>query len=82
MFWERLRFVLEDLVLPKKVWPCKVRTVKAELSVADAEILDSIVMNPEWPLRTLSNQLKKRGVDISDNSLKNHREKRCSCWKI
>jgi FixJ family two-component response regulator len=74
--------MLEDLELPKKVWPCRIRTVKADLSEKDSEILDKIVMNYEWPLRTLSNQLKKRGIDISDNSIKNHREKRCSCWKI
>jgi hypothetical protein len=74
--------MLEDLELPKKVWPCRIRTVKADLNDKDSEILDKIVMNPEWPLRTLSNQLKKRGIDISDNSIKNHREKRCSCWKI
>jgi hypothetical protein len=74
--------MLEDLELPKKVWPCRVRTVALSLSDVDAEILEKVVTNVEWPLRTLSNQLKKRGIEISDNSLKNHREKRCSCWKI
>lgn len=74
--------MLEDLELPKKVWPCRVRTVALGLSEKDAEILEKVVTNVEWPLRTLSNQLKKRGIEISDNSLKNHREKRCSCWKI
>jgi len=74
--------MLEDLELPKKVWPCRVRTVASGLSDKDAEILEKVVTNVEWPLRTLSNQLKKRGIEISDNSLKNHREKRCSCWKI
>jgi hypothetical protein len=74
--------VLEDLELPKKLWSCRVRTVKTDMSDKDSQILESAVMNLEWPVRTLSHELKKRGIELSDSSIKNHREKRCSCWKI
>jgi hypothetical protein len=73
--------MLEDLALPSRTRTCKVRTVKNELSEKDALVLESAVMNPEWPCKTLSNELAKRGTQLGDMSIKNHREKRCSCWK-
>jgi hypothetical protein len=73
--------MLEDLVLPKKTTSCRVRSLKSELSEKDAIILEQAVMNPEWPYKTLSNELFKRGTKISDAAIKHHREKRCSCWK-
>lgn len=74
--------MLEDLSVPVKQIPCRIRTLKEELSPKDAEILEAAVMNPEWGLKTLSNELAKRGAKASDSSIKRHREKACSCWKI
>jgi hypothetical protein len=74
--------MLEDLKLPVKVYSCRVRTVADEISDKDASIFEAAVMNPEWPCKTLQNELLKRGVKISDTAIKQHREKRCSCWKI
>jgi hypothetical protein len=74
--------MLEDLKIPVKHTSCKVRTVAADMSEKDAEILESAVMNPEWPCKTLQNELLKREVQLSDTVIKNHREKRCSCWRI
>lgn len=74
--------MLEDLVLPVKVTACKVRTVKADLPEPDQAIFEQAVMSLEWPCKTLSNELLKRKVKVSDTSIKHHREKRCSCWKI
>ena len=73
--------MLEDLSLPIRKFPCKVRTVKSELSEKDAAILETAVMNPVWPCRTLENELSNKGVTVSEKSIKRHREKRCSCWK-
>ena len=73
--------MLEDLNLPVRMTTCRVRTVKSELSDKDSIILETAVMNPEWPCKTLSNELAKRGSKISDVAIKHHREKRCSCWK-
>jgi hypothetical protein len=73
--------MLEDLALPVKVFTCRVRTIKETLKPADQEILEAAIANPEWPYKTLSNELRKREIKISDTALKSHRERRCSCWK-
>lgn len=73
--------MLEDLRIPKRNMPCRVRTVESELTDKDKPIFLAAVMNPEWPYKTLSNELSKRGTKISDSAIKQHREKRCSCWK-
>jgi hypothetical protein len=70
--------MLEDLQLPKRNTPCRIRTLKSELTDKDALILETAVMNPEWPYKTLSNELYKRGTKVSDAAIKHHREKRCS----
>ena len=73
--------MLEGLSLPKKVFSCRIRTLKDSMTPDDQKILEDAVMNPEWPYKTLSNELLKRDVKVSDTALKHHREKRCSCWK-
>jgi hypothetical protein len=74
--------MLEDLSLPVKLYSCRVRTVREEMSDSDGQILEDAVMNPAWPCKTLQNELLKREIKLSDTVIKNHREKRCSCWKI
>jgi hypothetical protein len=74
--------MLEDLKLPVRHTTCRVRTIKAELSDKDAQIFETAVMNPEWPCKTLSNELRKRNIIVSDTGIKQHRTKDCSCWKI
>jgi hypothetical protein len=74
--------MLEDLAIPTRHTACRVRTVGADMSDKDKTIFEQAVMNPEWPCKTLSNELLKREVKISDTAIKHHREKRCSCWKI
>ena len=74
--------MLEDLFIPVKHTPCRVRTVKEEIPEKDALILEDAVMNPEWPCGTLQNALLNKGLVVSEKVIKKHREKRCSCWKI
>jgi hypothetical protein len=74
--------MLEDLQIPRRITTCRVRTLRDELSDKDSVILEAAVMNPEWACKTLSNELLKRDIKISDTAIKHHREKRCSCWKI
>lgn len=74
--------MLEDLVIPIKQTTCRVRTVATDLPDKDKVIFEQAVMNPEWPCKTLSNELLKREVKVSDTAIKHHREKRCSCWKV
>jgi hypothetical protein len=73
--------MLEDLKLPVKVFACRVRTIKETLKETDQHILEAAIANPEWPYKTLSNELRKREIKVSDTALKSHREKRCSCWR-
>jgi len=74
--------MLEDLNIPGKVFSCRVKSIKNDLSDADAKIFEEAVMNPSWQLTVLSRELKKRNINISDNSMRRHRLKACSCWKI
>ena len=74
--------MLEGLEPPKKVWPCAVRTLIASLNDKDATILGDAVMNPEWNYASLESALTGRGVKLAANSIKRHRMKGCSCWKI
>lgn len=74
--------MLENLSMPNRVTTCRVRTVKSGLSDADAKILEEAIMNPAWQLAALSRELKKKDIVISDNSMRRHRLKVCSCWKI
>ena len=74
--------MLEDLSIPVKMTSCRVRSVASELSNKDAEILESAVMNPDWPFKTLETELRRKGLVVSEKIIKKHREKLCSCWKI
>lgn len=74
--------MLEDLEIPSRKTSCRIRTIKADLSEKDAVILEDAVMNPNWAYKTLSNELLKREISVSDTAIKSHREKLCSCWKI
>jgi hypothetical protein len=74
--------MLEDLVIPTKQTTCRVRTVSLDLPDKDKAIFEQAVMNFDWPCKTLSNELLKREIKISDTAIKHHREKRCSCWKV
>lgn len=73
--------MFDDLEIPKRNTPCRVRTISADLSDKDKIIFEKAVMNPEWAYKTLSNELYKRGTKISDAAIKHHRELRCSCLK-
>jgi len=74
--------MLENLVIPAKKLPCRAATVASSLGDKDGKILMDAVMNPEWPISTLETSLRKLGVSLSDKSIKRHRTKACSCWKL
>lgn len=73
--------MLENLQLPVKQYSCRVKTVLSELTDKDKKILTEAVMNPEWPIGSLENALRKLGITLSGTSIKRHRTKGCSCWK-
>lgn len=71
--------MLEGLQPPKKTPPCKVRSVLESLDVKDKEILKQALANAEWPHATLTYELNKRGIKISEQPVRTHRIGRCSC---
>lgn len=73
--------MLEDLTPPIRHFTCKVETVADGLEAKDKEIFLSAVMNPEWKYKTLSNELAKRGLVVTDTTIKSHRVKACSCFR-
>lgn len=74
--------MLEDLSVPTRMYACRVRDLCASLDEKDAKILMDAVMNPEWKYSTLQTALFKRGLSLNQKTIKAHREKQCSCWKI
>lgn len=71
--------MLEDLKLPEKKLSCKIRTLAEVMSDADRKIFLDAVENPAWFAHTLATELKKRGILVSDKTIRLHRSKGCSC---
>jgi hypothetical protein len=75
--------MLEDLEPPVRQFSCRVRTVSESLDAKDAKILEQALISPDvWASRTLSIELKKRGLLVSDNAIGNHRKKSCACFRL
>lgn len=74
--------MLEDLTPPLNGRSCKVAVVGATMTESDRTILYKAIESKEvWPIKTLSKELRKRGVELSDTPLTNHRNKTCVCFR-
>lgn len=73
--------MLEDLKPPTRQFTCKVKTIADGLDAKDKEILLAAVDSEEWAYKTLSNELGKRGLVLTDTTIKSHRVKACSCFR-
>jgi hypothetical protein len=71
--------MLESLTPPKKVYPCRVREIANSLSKEDAAIFLKAVVDPNWPVVTLADELKNRGIEVSPTPITKHRKGVCSC---
>lgn len=73
--------MLEDLTPPaKKAVPCKIRTIANDLDESDSAIFIAAVNDlSTWQTHVLAAELKRRGVQVSETSLRKHRRKECSC---
>jgi hypothetical protein len=74
--------MLENLTPPKRIRSCAVRTILGQLEKKDKEIFVAALANPDWAALTLSKELTKRGLLISDGAITRHRKGMCSCSKI
>lgn len=71
--------LLDNLEPPKKAYPCKVRELAQAMSKEDAKIFLDAVNDPNWPIVTLAEALRARGVELSASPLTKHRKGLCSC---
>lgn len=73
--------MLEDLTPPVRVHTCKVRTIAESLSEKDREILLQAVDDTTWSFKTLSNELARRGLVLTDAGIAKHRRRQCACFR-
>lgn len=71
--------LLDGLQPPKKIYPCKVRSILEGLDDKDAQVLLDALNNPDWEVVALSNALRSRGIELSTTPIAKHRKKLCSC---
>jgi len=74
--------LLDDLEMPQKVWPCRVRTLHSEFDKKDQEIFEAAILDLNWKASTLSKALAVKGIIIAGSAITRHRQKECSCSKI
>ena len=75
--------MLEDLTPPpNKAQYCKIDLIAKDLSDKDKEIFLAAIANTDvWGARTLSNELRKRGIDVADTTITKHRNQSCFCYR-
>ena len=75
--------MLEGLTPPaNKAVYCKVDQVLQTLEDADKQILaDAIANTVTWPAKTLSKELRLRGLSMADTTISKHRAKTCACYR-
>ena len=72
--------MLEDLMPPVRVTPCKVRTIMEQLDEGDREILVKALADHEaWSGNGLARALSQRGLVITEKPIRKHRNRECSC---
>lgn len=71
--------MLEGLEQPKRIRPCRVRDLANDMSKEDSKIFLTAVSDDNWPIVTLVEALRNRGVDISASPITKHRKGMCSC---
>ncbi len=74
---------LEGLAPIKKPKPCRVRTLISEMSKEDAKILSEAVEDTKkWTPYTLHFALAARDIHLTEDAIRRHTNKVCSCSRI
>lgn len=72
--------ILDNLEPRKRVYSCRVRTVLTELDDADRKILEAAIADTDsWSNNGLADSLRKRGIDLKSEPIRQHRMGSCSC---
>jgi len=74
--------LLDGMTATKKVWPCRVRQILAELEPSDRQILIDALADPAWLADPLTRALRDRGLIISSPTIRAHRQNVCSCSQV
>jgi hypothetical protein len=75
--------MLENLEPVKRVLPCKMRNIIANLEPEDRDILNvALADTVKWQDWPLYRALEERGIQVSPNVLTKHRRNLCSCRLI
>jgi hypothetical protein len=71
--------MLEGMEPQVKKPSCKMRTILESLEAKDKEILIQALGDPKWTASSLSRELTKRGMAISEKPVMHHMRNGCSC---
>jgi hypothetical protein len=74
--------LLDGLNPVKDIEPCKVTKTVLSLESDDATILVNALDDERWTSTGLGNELRKRGLILSPDTIRTHREKSCKCYRI
>lgn len=75
--------MLEGLRPPEnKTVYCKIDQLAQTLEESDRKIFMAAIDDRDaWGARTLSTQLRNRGVDVADTTITKHRNHGCACYR-
>ena len=72
--------MLEGMTPRVQLTPCKVREIAEQLDEGDSTIFLAAIANTvEWSNNGLASELTRRGVVISEKTIRKHRRGECSC---
>jgi len=70
--------MLEDLIPPERVFPCKIREVLRTLEESDRMILKDALANVDvWSTKALSKALLAKGLPLGETIIRQRRAKPC-----
>jgi hypothetical protein len=73
--------MLEGMTPPVKESLCAVMVRAADLEPADLKILLDSLEDKRWSNNALATELTARGFEISESTVRKHRNKACACVK-
>jgi hypothetical protein len=61
---------------------CRIEQLTNTLSDTDRDIfVTAIEDSVNWGARTLSNELRSRGLSVADTTITKHRKRACACYR-
>lgn len=70
--------------LKKEISPyhsCRVQMFMDSLEAADQKLLQGYLDDPEFGAISLSSALARRGLTLSEKSIRKHKQRICSCFR-